>query len=136
MKLDDRSRKWLEKKARIGFRGHPLGTIACYGPDDRRASKMVVSVFPAPDSEAIELRRWFCESVDVRADRNILAEVVQFLRARAVRSIAMVDGLIGCPQEEGIDYPEGDDCPQCPFWADRDRWSALKRRSTESGETR
>jgi len=109
--LSDRSRKWLEKKARIGFRGHPLGTIACYGPDDRRASKMVVSVFPAPDSEAIELRRWFRDFGDVRADHEILGEVVSFLRTHAVRSIAMVDGVIGCPHEEGIDYPDGEDCP-------------------------
>jgi hypothetical protein len=27
------------------------------------------------------------------------------------------------PHEEGIDYPEGKTCPQCPFWASRDRWT-------------
>jgi hypothetical protein len=25
--------------------------------------------------------------------------------------------------EEGIDYPEGSKCPECPFWADRDRFT-------------
>jgi hypothetical protein len=25
--------------------------------------------------------------------------------------------------EEGIDYPEGEACPRCPFWAGRDRWT-------------
>jgi hypothetical protein len=29
----------------------------------------------------------------------------------------------GCPHEEGIDYPEGEPCPQCPFWTHRDRWT-------------
>ena len=33
------------------------------------------------------------------------------------------DGLIGCPHEEGIDYPEGKSCPQCPYWAGRDRFT-------------
>jgi len=25
-------------------------------------------------------------------------------------------GNIGCPHEEGLDFPEGEDCPFCPFW--------------------
>jgi hypothetical protein len=35
----------------------------------------------------------------------------------------MADRIIGCPHEEGIDYPEGEECPLCPFWKGRDRWS-------------
>jgi hypothetical protein len=31
-------------------------------------------------------------------------------------------GLFGCPHEEGIDYPDGETCPQCPFWATHDRY--------------
>jgi hypothetical protein len=27
----------------------------------------------------------------------------------------------GCPHEEGVDYPEGEACPDCPFWAGRSR---------------
>lgn len=33
----------------------------------------------------------------------------------------MTKGMMGCPQEEGIDYPMGEACPQCPFWAGRER---------------
>jgi hypothetical protein len=29
--------------------------------------------------------------------------------------------MLGCPHEEGIDYPEGEACPECPYWAGRDR---------------
>lgn len=36
--------------------------------------------------------------------------------------MAMTDSILGCPHEEGIDYPEGGSCPQCPFWSGRDRW--------------
>ena len=26
-------------------------------------------------------------------------------------------GNMGCPHEEGEDFPDGEDCPFCPFWA-------------------
>jgi len=35
----------------------------------------------------------------------------------------MTDRIIGCPHEEGIDYPEGQKCAQCPLWASRDRFT-------------
>jgi hypothetical protein len=35
----------------------------------------------------------------------------------------MTDRIIGCPHEEGIDYPDGQKCPQCPYWASRDRFT-------------
>jgi len=46
------------------------------------------------------------------------------LRERGpVRSVLITNRIIGCPHEEGIDYPEGDVCPKCPYWAHRDRWT-------------
>ncbi|HEX7362293.1 MAG TPA: hypothetical protein VF283_17515 [Bryobacteraceae bacterium] len=50
-------------------------------------------------------------------------EILAFLRQHGAKSIAMADRIIGCPHQEGIDYPEGEVCPQCPFWAHRDRWT-------------
>ena len=47
MKLGWQPKKWLAKKAKQGMRSYPVGTIACYGPDDRRATKAAVSVIPA-----------------------------------------------------------------------------------------
>ena len=38
------SRYRLEKKARKGFRGYPVATIAYYGPDDRHATKAGESI--------------------------------------------------------------------------------------------
>ena len=122
MKLGPQPKKWLEKKAKAGFRGYPVGTIAFYGPDDQRASKVAVGIIPVEGAEAEPLRRWFTESGDARADGATLAEIVAFLRSYAVRSIAMTKGIIGCPHEEGGDYPEGEACPQCPFWDGRDRF--------------
>jgi hypothetical protein len=89
-----------------------VGTVAFYGPDDRRANKVAVGIISRPDSEPAELRRWFSEAGDVRAEDAITEEVASFLRDRGVRSVSMVDGIIGCPHEEGIDYHEG----ACPHW--------------------
>jgi hypothetical protein len=122
MKIGPQPDKWLRKKAKQGMRGYPVGTIAFYGPDNQRASKVAVSVIPQEGAEP-KLRRWFAETHDVRADKGVLDEIVAFLREHSARSVAMVDGIIGCPHEEGIDYPMGESCPQCPYWKGRDRWT-------------
>jgi hypothetical protein len=127
MKVGWKATKWLTKKAKIGFRGYPVGTVAFYGPDDRRASKVAVGIITRPDSEPSELRRWFCDAGDIRANHAICEEMAKFLRGHEVHSVSMVDGIIGCPHEEGIDYPEGEACPQCPFWTGRDRWASPSR---------
>jgi hypothetical protein len=44
---------------------------------------------------------------------------VAFLKTHAVRSPVVADGIIGCPHEEGVDYPEGKYCPQCPGFSER-----------------
>lgn len=46
MKIGPQPDKWLRKKTKQGMRGYPVGTIAFYGPDNRRASKVAVSVIP------------------------------------------------------------------------------------------
>jgi hypothetical protein len=122
MKLGWQPRKWLEKKAKRGLRGYPVGTIAFYGPDNRRATKVAVGIFPAPPSEMTEMRRWSSEAGDVRMEDAILAEIVTFLREHKVQSVAMTEGILGCPHEEGIDYPNGETCPECPYWAGHERW--------------
>jgi hypothetical protein len=33
-----------------------------------------------------------------------------------VESVAMTEGNMGCPHEEGPDFPHGEDCPFFPFW--------------------
>ena len=122
-KVGWQARKWLEKKAKRGMRGYPVGTIAFYGPDSRRATKVAVGIILASGAEPVDLQRWRTESDDVRMDEAILDEVAAFLRGHEVHSVAMTDGIIGCPHEEGIDYPEGQNCPRCPYWAGRERWT-------------
>ena len=119
----ERARKRLRKRAKRGLRGYPVATAALYGPDDTRATKLTVGIVPAEDADATHLRRWFAEGADIRDDAGVTEEVLAFIDAAGARSIVMTDRIIGCPHEEGIDY-EGPNCPACPFWAARDRWTA------------
>ena len=106
--------------------GHwPVGTVAFYGPDNSRASKVAVGIKPYEGAEIGEPARWFSETGDVRTDEAIAAAIVEYLRAHDVRTVAMTSGIIGCPHEEGIDYPDGEVCPACPYWVGRDRFANL-----------
>lgn len=49
MALIDPPFKRIAKKMRHGFRGHPLVTIAFYGPTNELASKVAVSIIHGPD---------------------------------------------------------------------------------------
>ena len=113
----------LTKKATRGFRGYPVATVAFYGPDDRRASKVAVGILPAEGEQATELERWFADDRDVRDDVDIARAMLYFVEQHGAKTVVIADRIIGCPHEEGADYPEGQKCPQCPFWASRDRWS-------------
>lgn len=113
----------LHKLSQRGFRGYPAATIALYGPTAERASKAAVAIIREQGADPDPLRRWFSEDGDVRFEPGIDAEMVAFIREQGVRSVVMTDRIIGCPHEEGVDYPEGQKCPQCPFWANRDRFT-------------
>jgi hypothetical protein len=98
----ERARKRLRKRARRGFRGYPVATVALYGPDDTTATKLTVGIVPAEDV-VTDLRRWFSEGADIRNDARVAEEVLAFLETAGARSIVMTDRIIGCPHEEGID---------------------------------
>ena len=91
----------------------PIGTVAYYGPDDKTSTKIAAGVILRDDSEPI-LQRWV--AADILRDRKIADEVKQFFAKYGVKNVVITDGVIGCPHEEGIDFPDGQDCPFCPFW--------------------
>ena len=123
MKFKRPSDSPLKKKARRGFQGYPVATIAFYGPDDTRATKAAVAILNAQGAAPGALERWFAEEGDVRRDPAVGSEILRFVQAHGAKSVVVTDRIIGCPHEEGVDYPEGKACPQCPFWAHRDRWT-------------
>lgn len=123
MKIKRRKQNLLTKKSRRGFRGYPAATVAFYGPDDKRVTKVVVGSILHEGAEPDPLERWLSDRNDARFDEQIGNQVKEFMKRQKVLSVVTVDRIIGCPHEEGVDYPEGSTCPECPFWEDKDRWT-------------
>lgn len=105
-----------------------IGTVAWYGPNDQHASKVTVAAVDERSDEIIELQRWVSGTTDVRSDREIGDRITAFLKKHNVRKVVVADRIMGCPHEEGLDYPNGEDCPFCPFWAGRDRWTGQMKK--------
>ena len=128
MKADKFIERFFHEKFRNKPSGFPIATIAYYGPDDETATKVAVGIVDSKD-ELIEMKRWLVRSLDVRIDRAINNEILLFIKAYKVKQVAIAGRIIGCPHEEGTDYPEGSMCPKCPFWAVKDRWTGEFLRS-------
>lgn len=91
----------------------PIGTIACYGPDDKTTTKIVAGVILGEGAEPI-IKRWV--ATDVMTSPKVRREIDAFLAKHGVMRVVMSDGNMGCPHEEGKDFPVGGDCPFCPWW--------------------
>jgi hypothetical protein len=118
---DRTSHDRLLRKSERGFQGYPLGTVALYGPDLARATKVAVGIVHKEGGEPREMEKWLSEVTDVREDEVVGGQVLAFLQRHGVRSVVVGPGILGCPHEEGIDYPVGGVCPRCPYWAGRER---------------
>jgi hypothetical protein len=100
----------------------PLATIIGYGPDHKTATKLVVSIFKKPgQQDPVAIEKWMVQGGDIRQDSSITVAVADFIKRHHAVETVTNDRLLGCPHEEGIDYPLGQVCPHCPFWANLDR---------------
>ncbi|MGA9846193.1 MAG: hypothetical protein WBQ45_00970 [Roseiarcus sp.] len=118
----ERARKRLSKRAKKGFRGWPVATVALYGPGDSTATKLTVGIMPAEDAEATDLRRWFSkDQTDIRDDIRVTEEVLAFITEAGAKSVVMTDRIIGCPMRKAS-------TTRVPpaFWAGRDRWTGKR----------
>jgi hypothetical protein len=52
---------------------------------------------PSENATVKELRDWKVDRGDIRADPGIAREILEFIEKHKVRSVAMSDGIIGCP---------------------------------------
>ena len=86
------------------------------------ATKLVLGIITREHAEPEHLRKWFSDG-DIMHKPGITEEILQYMKENNVISVAMTDRIIGCPHKSGIDYPEGQSCPLCPFWAGRNRWT-------------
>jgi hypothetical protein len=113
----------LKKKAKRRFNGYPVATITYYGTDDKRASKVAVGIILDEVGKVSFLERWFNEENDIRHDPLVSEAILDFIAQHGAKSVVMIDRIFGCPHEEGIDYPYGEKCPNCSYWANRDRYT-------------
>ncbi|EOG7719211.1 hypothetical protein ACXKOW_004566 [Vibrio parahaemolyticus] len=116
------NKKILNKRVRKGDKGFPIATVAFYGPDDKTATKLVCAIIPYEGAEPDPMKKWFSSS-DIRKSEMVLREVLEYIDENGAKTVGMLEEIIGCPHEEGIDYPEGEYCPECTFWRGRDRFT-------------
>jgi hypothetical protein len=106
----------------------PVGTVAFYGPDDKTTTKIAAAAVLSDISEPI-VQRWLGEGV--KEDAKVADQIKQFFARYGVKSVVVTDAIIGCPHEEGVDFPEGTECPFCPFWTGKQ--GILVRSTANSG---
>ncbi|MBL4631818.1 MAG: hypothetical protein JKY14_11890 [Paraglaciecola sp.] len=119
------NKKFLNKLVRKGNKGYPMAAIAFYGPNNNLASKVVCSIIMHEVAESADIetmKKWF-SSTDLRKSEQVMSEVLCFINEHGAKSVNMIQEIIGCPHEEGVDYPEGNYCPECKYWQGRDRFS-------------
>jgi len=92
---------------------YPIGTVALYCPYDKRTTKIAAGVIVHEGAETI-IGRWV--ATDVTTNPKVQNEIQAFFKKHGVKSVVMSDVNMGCPHEEGQDFPHGEDCPFCPFW--------------------
>jgi HEAT repeat protein len=92
---------------------YPLGTVALYGPDDKRTTKIVAGAIKREGAEPV-IERWM--GTNVKDNPKVQRQIRDFFQRHRVRSVVATDRNIGCPHEEGKDFEVGGDCPFCPFW--------------------
>jgi SEC-C motif len=92
---------------------YPIGTVAMYGPDDKTTTKMAASVILHHGADPI-LQRWV--ATNVTTNPRVQQELKELFLQHGVKRVVMSEGNMGCPHEEGEDFPHGEDCPFCPFW--------------------
>ena len=98
-------------------KAHPFGTIAYFGPDDQTITKIVIGVMIDKNTNPI-IKKW--QGKGIAENATVAAEIGEFFQEYAVQNIVMTEGIIGCPHEEGIDYPEGETCQECLFWQENE----------------
>jgi hypothetical protein len=94
---------------------YPLATITYHGPHPDQATKISVGIIPSPEEEPT-VRNW--QGEDIAEDVQAAREIASFLKSQEVERVITSEMVLSCPHVEGVDYPEGEECPYCSFWQD------------------
>ena len=105
-------KKFNRNKPKIKY---PLATVTPYGPDDKTVIKLAVGIIPNEESsDTGAMNRWV--GTDIVDNPKVAKEMYEFMRSHNVKTVTTATVVMGCPHEEGQDFPKGEDCPFCPFW--------------------
>ncbi len=114
------SQKELSERRKNQFRilisentTYPLATVTYHGPGPDTATKIVVGILKSADQDPV-IRSW--SGSGIAEDVNSAREIALFIKEHAVNRVLTSEWVLSCPHEEGVDYPLGEDCPQCPEW--------------------
>jgi len=107
-KRKDKFRKLVSENT-----AYPLATITYRGPSPDQASKIIVGIISAKDKVPV-IREWSGEGI--AEDVETAKEIARFIQKNDVARVLTSEWVLSCPHEEGVDYPEDEDCPQCPDW--------------------
>ena len=89
----------------------------------QRASRLWSASLPGRRWTRPDAGKWVSGSTDAGRRRRSGSQIQAFLREHRVEKVIATDHIIGCPHEEGADYPIGAKYPFCPFWRDRNRFT-------------
>ena len=93
----------------------PLGMIVYFGPDDKTVTKILGIVLVDAQNDPIT-KQWLGENI--AENPKTISAIGNFFQKYCVSDVVMTEGVIGCPHEEGLDYPLGGECAECTFWRD------------------
>ena len=100
MKFKRRVTNQLIKKAQKGFRGYPVATVAYYGPDNQKATKVAVGIITREDGEPDPLRRWYAGEKDARLDLEITNQVLAFIKEHKAVSLPQLERYWAVPMKK------------------------------------
>lgn len=93
----------------------PFATLAYYGPDPTQTTKAVLTRIDGYEKAAGGMEKWYGEAV--HEDGDVQQDIEATMEDWGLDTLVVSQGVAGCPHEENVDFPEGQDCPECPFWA-------------------
>lgn len=98
-----------------------IAAVAFYGPDETFASKVTALIITS-QKKIISSQEWHANEKDVRQDEVINHQIATFVAEYPVEKVVFTDHIIGCPHVQGVDFPYGENCPNCPYWSDKTRY--------------
>ena len=92
---------------------YPLATITYHGPSPENATKIIVGILKSKDQDPV-IQSWIGDHIE--DDVEAAKEIARFINGHDIVRVLTSEWVLSCPHVEGLDYPEGTLCPDCPEW--------------------